>query len=182
MRYMTIPKYQTIKQGIADLTWWMQWSDHVKEHGCCNLSGCEISELAPETPPEYSAAAETALAKVEAKLSQCGALRRAVRAALGHADVDAYQVAEVATSQVCGALLAAAVADGDASLYDDQEYAQRFGHCIAYALCGAGVSWSDDHAEIPLPRLYDTSLSDTADYLADSLCNVDTSGSRSWPI
>ncbi len=170
----------TIKQGIADLTWWMQWSDHVEEHRCCNLSGCEISELAPETPPEYSAAAEIALAKVEAKLSQCEALQQAIRAALGHADTD--QATEARTSQVCGALLAAAVADGDASLYDDQEYAQRFGHCIAYALCGAGVSWSDDHAEIPLPRLYDTSMSDRLDGLAASLCGVNTAEPRSWPV
>lgn len=171
---------ETIRQGIADLTWWMQWSDHVEEHRCCNLSGCEISELAPETPPEYSAAAEIALAKVEAKLSQCEALQQAASAALGHADTD--QATEVRTSQVCGALLAAAVADGDASLYDDQEYAQRFGHCIAYTLCGAGVSWSDDHAEIPLPDLYDTSMSDRLDGLADSLCGVDTTEPRSWPI
>lgn len=171
---------ETIRQGIADLTWWMQWSDHVEEHRCCNLSGCEISELAPETPPEYSAAAEIALAKVEAKLSQCAALQQAVRAALGHADTD--QATEVRTSQVCGALLAAAVADGDASLYDDQEYAQRFGQCIAYALCGAGVSWSDDHAEIPLPDLYDTSMPDRLDGLADSLCGVNTTEPRSWPV
>jgi hypothetical protein len=172
---------ETIKQGIADLTWWMQWSDHVEEHGCCNLSGCEISELAPETPPEYSAAAEIALAEVEAKLSQCYALQQAVCAALGHADADSDQATEARTSQVCGALLAAALADGDASLYDDQEYAQRFGHCIAYALSGAGVSWSDDHAEIPLPDLYDTSMSDRLDGLATSLCGVDTTEPRSWP-
>lgn len=172
---------ETIRQGVADLTWWMQWSDHVEEHGCCNLSGCEISELAPETPPEYSAAAEIALAKVEAKLSQCEALQQAVRAALGHDDVDSDQVAEVATSQVCGALLAAAVADGDASLYDDQEYALRFGRCIAHALCGSGVSWSDDHEQIPWPDLYDTSLSDVVNDLADTLCGVDTTEPRSWP-
>lgn len=159
---------ETIKQGIAELAWWMQWSDHVEEHRCCNLSGCEISEVAPETPPEYSAAAEIALAKVETKISQHEALQQAIRAALDHAD--ACQAEEVSTSEVCGALLAAAVADGDPSLYQDQEYAQRFGRCIAYALCDAGVSWSDDHKEIPLPRLYDTSLFDSLYDLADSLC------------
>lgn len=172
---------ETIRRGIADLTWWMQWSDHVEDHGCCNLSGCEISDLAPETPPEYSAAAEIALAKVEARLGQSEALQQAIRAALGHDDVDSDQATEARTSQVCGALLAAALADGDASLYDDQEYAQRFGHCIAYALCGAGVSWSDDHTEIPLPDLYDTSMSDNLYGLADSLCGVDTTEPRSWP-
>jgi hypothetical protein len=158
-----------IKQGIADLAWWMQWSDHVEEHRCCNLSGCKISEIAPETPPEYLEGAEKALAKVETKISQHEALQQAIHAALGMAD--ACQVEEVITSEVCGALLAAAVADGDPSLYDQTEYAQRFGHCIAYALCGAGVSWSDDHKEIPWPDLYDTSLFDDLYDLADSRCD-----------
>ena len=172
---------ETIKQGIAELAWWIAWSDHTERHDCYNLSGCEISEHAPPVPAEAWKAAEKALAKVESRIGQHAALQQAIRAALSHADVDRWQVAEVATSQVCGALLAAAVADGDASLYDDQEYAQRFGHCIAYALCGAGVSWSDDHAEIPLPDLYDTSMSDRLDGLADSLCGVDTTEPRSWP-
>ena len=173
---------ETIKQGIAELAWWIAWSDHTERHDCYNLSGCEISEHAPPVPAEAFQAAEKALAKVESRIGHHAALQQAIRAALGHDDVGADQAKEVQTSQVCGALLAAAVADGDPSLYQDQEYALRFGRCIAYALCGAGVSWSDDHKEIPLPDLYDTSLSDTADYLADSLCNVDTSGSRSWPI
>ena len=172
----------TIKQGIAELAWWIAWSDHVERHDCYNLSGCEISEHAPPVPTEALQAAEKALVKVESRIGQHAALQQAIRAALGHDDVDAaHQVEEVHTSQVCGALLAAAVADGDPSLYQDQEYALRFGRCIAYALCGAGVSWSDDHKEIPLPDLYDTSLSDTADYLADSLCNVETTEPRSWP-
>lgn len=170
----------TIKQGIAELAWWIAWSDHAERHDCYNLSGCEISEHAPPVPAEAFQAAEKALAKVESRIGQCAALQQAIRAAIGHADTD--QATEARTSQVCGALLAAAVADGDASLYDDQEYAQRFGRCIAYAMCGAGVSWSDDHKEIPWPDLYDTSLSDLADDLADTLCNVDTTEPRSWPV
>jgi len=173
-------KRDTIKQGIAELAWWIAWSDHAERHDCYNLSGCEISEHAPPVPTEAFQAAEKALAKVESRIGQCAALQQAIRAALDHDDVDADQTMEAATSEVCGALIAAAVADGDASLYDDQEYALRFGRCIAHALCGSGVSWSDDHAEIPWPDLYDTSLSDVVSDLADTLCGIDMSEPRSW--
>lgn len=171
-----------IKQGIAELAWWIAWSDHAERHDCYNLSGCEISEHAPPVPAEAFQAAEKALAEVERRIGRHAALQEEICVALGCGGVDGDEINEAAASEACGALLAAAVADGDPSLYNDQEYALRFGRCIAYAMCGAGVSWSDDHKEIPWPDLYDTSLSDTADYLADSLCNVDTSGSRSWPI
>ena len=172
---------ETIKQGIAELAWWIAWSDHTERHDCYNLSGCEISEHAPPVPAEVFQAAEKALAKVESRIGQCVALQQAIRAALDHDDVDSDQATEARTSQVCGALLAAALADGDTSLYDDQEYALRFGRCIAHSLCGSGVSWSDDHKEIPWPDLYDTSLSDVVSDLADSLCNINTSELRSWP-
>jgi hypothetical protein len=178
----TMTTRDTIKQGIAELAWWIAWSDHTERHDCYNLSGCEISEHAPPVPAEAFQAAEKALAKVESRIGHHEALQQAIRAALGCGDVDGDEINEAAASEACGALLAAAVADGDPSLYNNQEYALRFGRCIAHSLCGSGVSWSDDHAEIPWPDLYDTSLSDAIGDLADSLCNVDTSGSRSWPI
>lgn len=52
------------------------------------------------------------------------------------------------------------------------DYADRFGSCLAYELVGAGVAWSDDHADV-LPRLpLDSRLEEHVDSLLYSSCTV----------
>lgn len=52
------------------------------------------------------------------------------------------------------------------------DYADRFGSCLAYELVGAGVAWSDDHADV-LPNLsLDSRLEDHAYSLLYSSCKV----------
>ena len=59
---------ETIKLGLASITWWMAWSDHAEEHCCASLSGMEISEIAPKVPTEILERAEEALQKIETRL------------------------------------------------------------------------------------------------------------------
>lgn len=53
-----------------------------------------------------------------------------------------------------------------------EDYADRFGSCLAYELVGAGVAWSDDHADV-LPSLpLDSRLEEYADGLISESCEV----------
>lgn len=160
---------QKILQGMAECAWWMAWSDHAEEHRCVNLSGMEISEIAPPVPPEAFQLAEKALAKVEARILEHAPLADRITACKAACD-DLDVVCECNVSPVCGALLAAAFADEDRHEYGRTEYALRFGRCIAYDLAGAGVSWSDDHAEIPWPDMYDSSMYYALFCLAEERC------------
>ena len=57
-------------------------------------------------------------------------------------------------------------------LLETADYADRFGSCLAYELVGAGVAWSDDHADV-LPSLpLDSRLEEHADSLLYSSCKV----------
>ncbi len=181
---------KTIVEAFANLTWCLAWSDHVEEHGCYNLSGCKIEDHAPVLPKQALPLAETALAKVEQRLAsdtafQCAAREakkwlREYSAPADHADI----LVECDASMLCAALLVAAKADakkdqdpilaefeeptGEAiDLYSDPDYTKRFGDCLAFQLPGHGVAWSDDHAEIPLPDMYDCTAVDELRDVAD---------------
>jgi hypothetical protein len=182
---------KTIVEAFANLTWCLAWSDHVEEHGCYNLSGCKIEDHAPELPKQALPLAETALAKVEQRLARDTAFQHAAQMAkkwlkeysepADHAAI----LAECEASNLCAALLVAAKADAEKdqdsvsaefeeptveaiSLYDDPDYAKRFGDCLGFQLPGHGVAWSDDHAEIPLPRMSDCTAVDELRDVADN--------------
>ena len=182
---------KTIVEAFANLTWCLAWSDHVEEHGCYNLSGCKIEEHAPELPKQALPLAEQALAKVEQRLASDTAFQRAAQMAkkwlkeysepADHAAI----LAECEASNLCAALLVAAKADAKKdqdsvsaefeeptveaiNLYDDPDYAKRFGDCLAFQLPGHGVAWSDDHAEIPLPDMHDCTAVDELRDVADN--------------
>ena len=182
---------KTIVASFAHLTWCLAWSDHVEEHGCYNLSGCQIEEHAPALPKSALPLAETALAKVEKRMAQHKPLADAAQAAISwlreYSDPSdsADIIAECEASPICAALLVAARADATKdqdpisaefeeptveamALYDDPDYAKRFGDCLGFQLPGHGVAWSDDHAEIPLPDLYDCTAVDELRDVADN--------------
>lgn len=206
---------QTIVEAFANLTWCLAWSDHVEEHGCYNLSGCAIENHAPALPKQALPLAETALAKVEQRLASDTAFQCAAHAArewLREYSEPADHVAILAESDaspLCAALLVAAKADAEKdqdpltadfeeptieaiSLYDDPDYAKRFGDCLAFQLPGHGVAWSDDHAEIPFTRMYDCTAVDELRCVADNChtfklaniqrfkCNVSWQAVQCW--
>jgi hypothetical protein len=39
-----------IIRGIATILWASAWADHVEEHRCCSLSGCEVTSIMPTIP------------------------------------------------------------------------------------------------------------------------------------
>lgn len=181
---------ETIIEAFANLTWCLAWSDHVEEHGCYNLSGCRIEEHAPALPELARTLAAEAIAKVEKRLAEHKPFMDAAVAAhywlREHSDPsDSKEIlAECDASLVCAALLVAARADATKDqdpisaefeeptieaidLYTDDDYAKRFGDCLAYQLPGHGVAWSDDHEEIPLPDMYDTTPCDRLRDVAD---------------
>ena len=180
---------KTIVEAFANLTWCLAWSDHVEEHGCYNLSGCKIEEHAPELPKQALPLAETALAKVEQRLAEHKPFVKAADKAITWLrELAPVACAEILTecerSMLCAALLVASKADAEkdqdptsaefeealdeaVSLYDDPDYATRFGDCLAFQLPGHGVAWSDDHAEIPLPDMHDCTAADELRDVAD---------------
>ncbi|TXI90580.1 MAG: hypothetical protein E6Q36_01230 [Chryseobacterium sp.] len=182
-----------ILQGMAECAWWLAWSEHVEEHGCCDVSVCGVSRHSPDGRKLAYELAEKALAKVEARILAHMPLMNAIELARtwlrenseprDHADI----MAACNASTICAVLLVAARADAEKDqdpiaaefehptpeaidLFNDPEYALRFGRCITYDLVGAGVSWSDDHAEIPWPRMYD-SFTDELNMHAEETCD-----------
>ena len=110
-----------ITKGIASVLWGGSWADHVEEHQCSNLSGCEITECMPEIPTEAWIMAGELLGRIVQANGK-----------------DIYRL-----------LSAACKADGVA-YRPDTEYQERFGNCLAYMATGAGVSWFDDHEEFEI--------------------------------
>jgi hypothetical protein len=125
-----------ITKGIATILWGGSWADHVEEHQCRNLSGCQIEECMPEIPTEaWIMAGEV----------------------LGH-------VAQANGKNIYQLLSAACKADG-VEYPPGDEYQERFGECLAYMATGAGVSWFDDHAtfKIKVPNFEEYDLRVLAD-------------------
>lgn len=136
-------------RGIATILWASAWADHVEEHGCYNLSGCEITAHMPEIPWCAWLAAGRLLRTVER--AHCTTIDRILCRAI---EMDGNE----------GRL----TADSDAL-----DLAERFGECMAYEAMGAGVGWTDDHAEIPF---YDVPYGEFYDlqYHAESTCKHDS--------
>lgn len=182
---------ETIKKGLADVAWWMAWSDHAEEHRCANLCGARIEEIAPKVPAEILERAEEALRKIEARMKACAEMERAIKDLALDYVLDTCESEGVTVTSALylaahidirdrNLLLVRAAHNGSPwsyaectpiDLYENTDYAHRFGMCLGYAIAGAGVSWSDDHADVPLPDLYYCSdINDRARDIADSTC------------
>ena len=159
-----------------------------------NLSDAQIDQIAPKVPDSVMEQAEATLQKIEARMAAHASSQRSAADAIAWLREYAEPahvsdiVTEVQSSSAVAALVYAAKADAIAdqdpelkefeeptadalSLLEDPEYARRFGQCLGYAVAGVGVSWSDDHAEIPMPDLYYcTGINDHARDIADSAC------------
>lgn len=120
-----------IVEGCASILWAMAWADHAYETGCYSLSGCEITEHMPPIPDE----AYLHAAKIVGMYEQASGL-----------DIHAL-------------LWACLTADGIDAEEEWEDYAERFGQCLAFMATGTGVSWFDDHAKYEkMPRVYADSL------------------------
>lgn len=115
----------TFVRGLATSIWGCAWADHVEEHGCYNLSGCEITEHMPEIPEIAYRMAERIMGMIEQ-----------------------------ANNMHVACLFAAAMqADGKTALEHRHYYdriAERFGECLGHMAMGTGVCWFDDHNRFDL--------------------------------
>jgi len=140
---------EEIIRGIATIFWASGWADHVEEHGCHDLSGCEITAEMPEIPQDAWDHARKLASGVEAE-------SRATLPTLYQRAIDADAAEDIeADSHRTGP--------------------ERFGECLAYAAMGAGVSWEDDHAEVPgleVPFDGGTAVCDLMGY-AESMCTAE---------
>ena len=129
--------------GIATILWASAWADHVEEHDCYSLCGCEITDHMPAIPWAAWLAAGRLLRRVEK------AHGTTIEAILECAEEMDENEGIRASSRRSGP--------------------ERFGNCMAYEAMGAGVSWADDHAEIPF---YDVPYGEFYDlrYVAEVSC------------
>jgi hypothetical protein len=132
---------EDVSEGFARLAWCDVWANTVEEAGDAtdvSLSGCDIDQVAPETPQ----AAKDYAAKVIAEILEAN--KRWV------------SPGSYITPDLSHWLREAVMADSSSGkLGDVSEYATRLGECLYYQYVGHGVSWDDDHAEIPnfeIPR------------------------------
>jgi hypothetical protein len=114
-----------IVEGMRKLLWALSWADHADEAGCCNLSGCNVYDYLPDTPP--------------------AAQRHAERIAGAYEALNGCDLADLFERAV-----AADKAKRSIGRNHRHATAERFGECLAYMAVGAGVSWFDDHEEFPL--------------------------------
>lgn len=110
-----------IINGMARAMWVMAWADELEERGHeDSWAGCDLMDLAPETPCKAIELAWTLAGKYE----QANGM-----------------------SVIC-LLGSAQRADGNST--NDYEYETDFGHYLAMMAMGHGVSWFDDHEEFYL--------------------------------
>ena len=112
-----------IIRGIATILWASTWADHVAEVRCRSLSGCEITQVMPSIDEAAFRLAHRVAGRIEQVNYNLPSLCAAAWRADGNSDTDDSP---------------------------DDEFAERFGECLAYMAQGAGVSWFDDHKEFPL--------------------------------
>lgn len=187
--------YETIKKGFIETAFLSAWCGHAEEYGGREhgiTCGCRIEDVAPKVPfSEMSDMADRVLSRLAAAFSENATFRADCLAAIewfhksvdwssdvGH--TDEYTTLETARDYpIVAALLLAAKADseddsGKAWRLLTEDYADRFGSCLAYEIVGAGVAWSDDHADV-LPRLpHDSRLEERVDSLLYTSCKVCT--------
>lgn len=108
-----------VLEGCARILWVTAWADAAEESGV-SLSGCDLNDEAPETPEEARDLARAVLADLlrQNRRTLASILESALRADIHHERIPHFD-----------------------------NYAARFGECMAYASMGAGVSWADDHDE-----------------------------------
>jgi predicted RNA-binding Zn-ribbon protein involved in translation (DUF1610 family) len=186
--------YDAIKKGFIETAFLSAWCSHAEEYGSQEhgiYGGCQIKDVAPEVPyTDMADVADRVLSRLASAFVADAVFRADCLAAIEwfnasvnwSADVshaDEYTTLETARDYpIVAALLLAAKADsGDDSgeawrLLETADYADRFGSCLAYELVGAGVAWSDDHADV-LPRLpRDSRLEEHANTLISASCEV----------
>lgn len=110
-----------IVKGMAEVLWGSAWADHAEEHACCEMGGCEITQIMPEIPVEAYILAGTLVGKIEQ-----------------------------ANGKSIACLLADACRADGVAFPPDSAYHERFGVCLAFEAMGDGVSWEDDHAAFPI--------------------------------
>lgn len=142
---------RAVIEGIASVLWGEAWATHAEEHECCNLSGCEITSIMPPIPWRAWLASARLLREVEKAHGTDveTILRRAE-------EMDANE----------------GISRPYRRYQDASDMPRRFGECIAFESMGSGVSWTDDHAEIPfyeVPQDYGTRVCDLR-FLADVTC------------
>lgn len=185
--------YDAIKKGFIETAYLSAWCSHAEEYGGSEhgiTGGCRIEEVAPEVPySEMSDMADRVLSRLAAAFvadvtfrADCLAaiewFRESVDWSSDASHTDEYVALETARDYpIVAALLLAAKADseddsGKAWRLLTADYADRFGSCLAYEIVGAGVAWSDDHADV-LPCLpLDNRLEEYADGLISESCEV----------
>jgi hypothetical protein len=134
-----------IIEGIATILWATNLANHVDEHRCCDLSGCEITQVMPSIPDVVRAHASHVATRVEEASGST---------------IEVLYSAAVAADEAAGTE-APANRSGPA----------RFGECLAYESAGHGVSWTDDHEEVPglvVPYVDDYKVRDVADEECDA--------------
>lgn len=124
-----------VAEGFARIAWCDVYANVVEEAGEATdvaLSGRDITDVAPETPQEAKDYAGRCIDEI------LGANKRRA-GGLGYTTPD---LAHWLRAAVRADILANKLGDLDG-------YATRFGECLYYQYVGHGVSWSEDHAEIP---------------------------------
>lgn len=109
--------------GAARTLFCLEWADWAEFAGI-NLSGCEISNVAPPTPPNYVANAAYLIGQIVAMNTDRGDARSLVQKAV----------------------------EADNMLMEDWSghNSEHFGSDLAMMALGHGVSWFDDHNKFDL--------------------------------
>ena len=185
--------FEAIKKGFIETAYLSAWCSHAEEYGSREhgiIAGCRIEDVAPKVPyADMADMADRVLSRLVAAFVADAVFRADCLAAVEwfqksvdwSSDVshtDEYEAISLARDYpIMAALLLAAKADsennsGKAWRLLTTDYAERFGSCLAYALAGDGVAWSDDHVDV-LPRLpLDSRLEEHVDGLICASCKV----------
>lgn len=117
---MVITLTTQVATSLARVLWTLHWADWAEEQGVKFPAQTELTDAAPDTPPEYLNIAFYAIGHLEA--ANRNSLLMLVREA--------------------------AKADGKSldnmGCFSD-EFLHDFGSCLAFMMSGTGVSWFDDH-------------------------------------
>lgn len=134
---------EDVIEGCASIIWASVWAHVAEESDTYNLSGCEITEHMPEIPEE----AYTFARKVLADMLHLN--RREVGLQFNQ---ETHKCERTYTARTVSDLLEMAlradICSGNEEIPHFDDYARRFGECMAFRAMGDGVGWEDDHAEV----------------------------------
>lgn len=137
-------EWRDVVYGAAEILWADNWASHADEHDCCNLSGCEITSVMPPVPwPVWLAAGRLVRRVEQVHLASIESILERAREANEHGPRYGHR--------------------------RFKNFAERFGHCMAFEAMGAGVSWTDDNNPIPFYKVPYKEYGEFR-FLADSLC------------